>query len=100
MGDTVPKLVVSHYPRKWTFFGWAPLTAHQPLYSHASIPPQTLSADLAPGGAVKGAVAGGFGDVCGLDIGAAGEVGDSTRNLYDAVVGAGRHVVARHSRFE
>ena len=50
----------------------------------------------APGGAVEGAVGDGFADVAGEDVGAGVEVGDGAGYADDAVVGAGRHVVAVH----
>ena len=51
----------------------------------------------APGGAVEGAVGDGFADVAGEDVGGGVEVGDGAGDAEDAVVGAGRHVVAVHS---
>ena len=54
----------------------------------------------APGGAVEGAVGDGFADVAGEDVGAGVEVGDGAGYAEDAVVGAGRHVVAVHGGAE
>ena len=54
----------------------------------------------APGGAIEGAVRDGFADVAGEDVGAGMEVGDGAGYAEDAVVGAGRHVVAVHGGAE
>jgi hypothetical protein len=50
--------------------------------------------------AVEGAVLDGFRDVGGADGFGTVEVGDGTRNLQDAVVGARRESQARHGAFE
>lgn len=53
-----------------------------------------------PAAAVEVAVADGFADVDGLDVGAGGEVGYGAGYFENAVVGAGRHVVFGHYTLE
>ena len=55
---------------------------------------------LCPAAAVEVAVADGFGEVFGLDVFAAVEVGYGASHLEDAVVGTGTHVELRHGFFE
>ena len=46
------------------------------------------------------AVADGFGEVFGLDVFAAVEVGDGARHFEDAVVGTGTHIELHHGFFK
>ena len=59
-----------------------------------------LNSSLCPAAAVEVAVADGFGEVFGLDVFAAIEVGYGAGNLEDAVVGTGTHIELRHGFFE
>ena len=59
-----------------------------------------LNLSLCPAAAVEVAVADGFGEVFGLDVFAAVEVGYCACHLEDSVVGTGTHVELRHGFFE
>jgi len=70
--------------------GWKEI----PVIQHLARKPGLVARSSVPPAAVERAVLDGFGDVLGLDGCSAAQIGDSTGDLQDAVVGAGAEAEA------